>query len=91
MYLSCATCALLDKSRKKQSEKNLNCYLYGCNKREGGHVVGWCREDKELKYQGCSDFKPLTAEAHKQHNPTPKPTPKPTRPESVQLSIFDLI
>jgi hypothetical protein len=88
MNWSCATCAHLDKSRKKQSDKNPSCYLYGCNHRKGGYVCGWCRADKELNLQGCSDFKPITAEARPAQQ---KPSPKPTRPESVQLSIFDLI
>lgn len=88
-YLACSNCAHLDKSRKKQSDNNTSCYLYGCNKTKGGYVCGWCRTDKELNLQGCSDFTPKTQK--QTPPPQPKPTPKPTRSASVQLSIFDFI
>lgn len=81
MIGTCATCGLLDKSRKKWDEKHY-CYLYGCNKTKDGYVCGWCvhdRQDKELKHQGCSFYQP--------------PQQKPTFAETtgVQLSIFDIL
>lgn len=90
MYDSCATCANLDKSRKKWNDSHY-CYLYGCKSRgKDGYVCGWCRDDKELKLQGCSDYRPQEAQTQPPKQ-TPKPTPKPTQPISIQLSIFDLI
>lgn len=80
MIDSCATCGLLDKSRKKWDEKHY-CYLYGCNKTKNGYICGWLvhdRKDSELKHQGCSYYQP----------PQQKQTFAKTTGE--QLSIFDL-
>lgn len=51
---SCATCANLDKSRKEWNDTHY-CYIYGCTAH--GRVCGWCRDDRQLKLQGCSDYK----------------------------------
>ena len=77
---SCADCAHLDKSRKKWDERHY-CYLVGCNKRKGGYVCGWCREDKGLKTQGCSDYQEPKSQEPKEA--------EPMRPQYVQISIFD--
>lgn len=79
MIDSCATCGLLDKSRKEWDEKHY-CYRYGCNKTKDGYICGWLvhdRKDSELKHQGCSYYQP--------------PQQKQTFAETpgVQLSIFD--
>ena len=89
-YYSCAHCAYLDTTRKKWSD-NHYCYLVGCNKRKGGYTCGWCKEDKELKLQGCSDFKlPDQIKAIPQPQ-APKQAESPLISEGVQLSIFDFI
>lgn len=91
---ACAYCAHLDTTRRKWDDKHY-CYLVGCNERKGGFVCGWCKEDKELKLQGCSGFKlPDQIKTEPQHKAPatatpPKQTP-PAQPEAVQLSIFDL-
>ena len=77
MIGSCADCGLLDKSRQKWDEKHY-CYLYGCNKTKDGYVCGWCRQDSELKQQGCSFYQP------------PQPKQAVAKTISEQLSIFDL-
>lgn len=51
---SCANCAHLDKQRKEWNDTHY-CYIYGC--KSHGRVCGWVRDDKDLKLQGCSDFK----------------------------------
>lgn len=80
MIDSCATCGLLDKSRKKWDEKHY-CYLYGCNKTKNGYICGWLvhdRQDRELTHQGCSFYQP------------PQPKQATAKTTSEQLSIFDL-
>lgn len=86
---SCATCALLDKSRHKPSPNSVNQKLYGCNKTPNGYVCGWCKQDSELKLQGCSFFQ-ATAKAT-QPQPKQQPPKAPTPTTGVQLSIFDLL
>lgn len=51
---SCANCTHLDKQQKKWNESHY-CYLCGC--KVHGTVCGWVKNDKELKLQGCGDFK----------------------------------
>lgn len=49
---SCAICVHLQK--EVYQEQN-GAKLYQCtNQKRNGNVVGWCREERELKYQGCS-------------------------------------
>ena len=87
---ACAYCAHLDTTRKKWDD-NHYCYLVGCNKRKNGYTCGWCKEDKELKLQGCSDFKQPDQIKPKPQPMPPQPAKMPLFAEAVQISIFDLI
>ncbi len=89
-HWACAYCAHLDTTRKKWDE-NHYCYLVGCNKRKTGYTCGWCKEDKELKLQGCSDFE-LPDQIKAPPKPqAPRQAESPLIPEGTQLSIFDFL
>ena len=54
MY-KCHDCGNLDKSIKK---KGNHSYSYGCNAKGMDYGCGWIRNDKELKWMGCSNWIP---------------------------------
>ena len=54
----CYTCGYLNKSRCKDSPNGVPQKQYGCDYRfqdgHPGYVVGWIRNDSELRTMGCS-------------------------------------
>lgn len=55
MYASCyfcKDCIFLDKTKREES--NSGCYRYGCKSNTDSFIIGWIRNDRELKYMGCS-------------------------------------
>jgi len=60
MY-SCHDCAHLNKNIKSQHFGPY--YVYGCS--ANGHTVGFMRSDKDLKWMGCSKWKPVQLKPNK--------------------------